>query len=56
MTTLRRIIKQVKDLGYPLTEDDYLRCFKEWLQQKQKYYKVARYDKAIIDELLEELK
>lgn len=39
MTTLEQIIKERRKLtktGYPdcMTEEDYMFCFKEWLQQK----------------------
>ena len=60
MTTLKQIIEErikLTKTGYPnyMTEDDYILCFKEWLQQKQKESEYPCWAKTIIGEFLKEL-
>ena len=60
MTTLNQIIDKREKLtrtGSPdyMTREDYLWCFKVWLQQKQTNLKLMGYTSALLEELLEEL-
>ena len=56
MTTLEQII-QIKKIkcGIPLTDNEYIKCFEEWLQQKQKESEYPCWAKTITEEYLKEL-
>ena len=64
MVTLEQILEEhtIKKGKPELLKSEIIQCIKEWLQQKQTYYKKKWYGEAILatkqifNELLEELK
>ena len=61
MKTLKRIIAGKGKIAHAvntiyMTENDYIECFKEWLQQKQKSVSQISMRHEVYKELLEELK